>query len=141
MLVNIKKLSPEAVIPQYAKPGDAGMDLVAISKEWDPENGVLVFGTGLAFEIPEGYVGLIFPRSSIFKTGLSLSNAVGVIDSGYRGEVKFMFYPYERAKRNYEVGDRIGQIVIMPFPKVTFFQVQELSETQRGTGGFGSSGK
>jgi dUTP pyrophosphatase len=83
--VNIKKLHQNAVIPTYAKPGDAGMDLIAISKQYDEFDNV-VYGTGIAIEIPENYVGLIYPRSSICKKDLYLTNHVGVIDSGYRGE-------------------------------------------------------
>ena len=89
--LKIKKLHSEAVIPQYAKPGDAGLDLVAISEEWNEDNTMVTYGTGLAIEIPEGHVGLIFPRSSISKTTLNLSNSVGVIDSGYRGPIMFKF--------------------------------------------------
>ena len=95
MKVKIKKLHPDAVIPSYAKPGDAGMDLTAISKRVETgsdENGEYIeYGTGLAIEIPEGHVGLVFPRSSVSKKDLFLANAVGVIDSGYRGEVKLRF--------------------------------------------------
>jgi dUTP pyrophosphatase len=141
MKVRVKKLHPGAVVPKYAKPGDAGLDLTAISKEYDAANDLVVFGTGLAVEIPEGYVGLIFPRSSICKTPLILSNSVGVIDSGYRGEIKFMFRPIDRPRKNYEVGDRIGQLIIMPFPQVELVEAEELSSSERGTGGFGSSGK
>ena len=140
MKVKIKKLHPDAVIPSYAKPGDAGLDLTATSKVWDDKKEKVVFGTGLAVEIPEGYVGLIFPRSSICKTLMSLANSVGVIDSGYRGEIKFFFKPGYRPKRNYEVGDRIGQLIIMPYPQIELEEVAELSETERGEGGFGSSG-
>ena len=140
MLVNIKRLHPNAKIPMRARPGDAGMDLTAISKEWSPEDQVWIYSTGLAIEIPEGYVGLIFPRSSLFKAGLSLSNAVGVIDSGYRGEIKFMFYA-STMRQEYNIGDRIGQLIVMPYPKVEFFQVAELSQSTRGEGGFGSTGK
>lgn len=146
--VKIKKLIPEAVIPKYAKPGDAGMDLVATSQEFEKNAAgrrLQVYGTGLAFEIPEGYVGLIFPRSSIAKTELALTNCVGVIDSGYRGEVKFKFAidGGSRATNEgtYKVGDRIGQIIIMPYPAVEFEETEELSSTERGEGGFGSSGK
>jgi dUTP pyrophosphatase len=138
--VKIKKLTENAVIPSYSKLGDAAMDLTATSKEYDEEKEKIVFGTGLAFEIPEGHVGLIFPRSSICKTNIALSNCVGVIDSGYRGEVKFFFTPGNRPKKNYEVGDRIGQIMIIPYPKMNIEEVQELSSTERGTGGFGSTG-
>lgn len=146
--VKIKRLNPDAVIPQYAKPGDAGMDLVATSHEFEQNAAgrrLQVYGTGLAFEIPEGYVGLIFPRSSIAKTELSLTNCVGVIDSGYRGEVKFKFAidGGSRATNEgtYKIGDRIGQIIIMPFPQVNFEEVTELSDSERGAGSFGSSGK
>jgi dUTP pyrophosphatase len=94
----------------------------------------------LAFEIPEGYVGLVFPRSSICKQDLILSNCVGVIDSGYRGEVMLKFKTTENFARLYEVGDRIGQIIIMPYPQITLNEVEELSETERGNGGYGSTG-
>jgi dUTP pyrophosphatase len=138
--LKIKKLHSEAIIPQYAKPGDAGLDLVAISEEWNEDNTMVTYGTGLAIEIPEGHVGLIFPRSSISKTTLNLSNSVGVIDSGYRGPIMFKFRYLENGDV-YEVGDRIGQLVIMEIPKVNIIEVQELSSTERGEGGFGSTGK
>lgn len=142
--VKIKKLVPEAVIPSYAKIGDAGMDLTAVSKEYD-DYGNIVYGTGLAFEIPDGYVGLIFPRSSNAKKDLLLSNSVGVLDSGYRGEVLFKFkslYPTrsELYLDIYKIGDKIGQIIILPYPQIEFEEVSELSDTERGTGGFGSTG-
>lgn len=160
MLVKIKKLIPNAVIPTYAKPGDAGMDLIAVSVN-DSIN-YIEYGTGLAIEIPEGYVGLIFPRSSNSKKDLLLCNSVGVIDSGYRGEIKLRYkkimnpseektnilqniftnsstliYEIER----YDVGDKVGQIMILPIPFVEFTEVSELSQTDRGDGGFGSTGK
>ncbi len=141
MKVRVKKLTHNAVIPQYAKSSDAGLDLTATSKEWDEEKQCVVFGTGLAVEIPEGYVGLIFPRSSICKVPLMLSNSVGVIDAGYRGEIKFFFRPLDRPRKNYEVGDRIGQLIILPYPKIELEEADELSSTERGEGGFGSSGK
>lgn len=140
MEVKIKRLNENAVIPQYAHNTDAGMDLTAISKTTD-ENGCVVYGTGLAFEIPEGYVGLLFPRSSNAKKALLLTNSVGVVDSGYRGEVMMKFrksYPFEMPI--YEVGERIGQIIIMPYPKVTFIEADELSSSERGAGGYGSTG-
>lgn len=173
MEVKIKKLCETAVIPSYAKPGDAGMDLVATSRVFD-KYGNVEYGTGLAMEIPEGYVGLIFARSSISKQDLSLANAVGVIDSGYRGEIKFKFKPtlsymdFGYAEDNYgigenrdsfdyvgfasnnqkncidasiyNVGDRIGQIIIMPYPTISFLEVDELSSTERADGGFGHTG-
>lgn len=140
MKVRFKKVVPEAIIPSYAKSGDAGLDLTATSKVWDEEKQKIVMGTGLAVEIPEGYVGLIFPRSSIVKTFLTLANSVGVIDSGYRGEIKFFFDSGHRPAKNYEIGDRIGQLVIMPYPLIAPEEAEELSDTERGIGGFGSSG-
>ena len=139
--INVKKLVPEAVIPAYAKPGDAGMDLVA-TKKWFDEHGNTVYGTGIAMEIPEGYVGLIFPRSSNAKTDLYLTNHVGVIDSGYRGEIMFKFRAIKDVfAKEYAVGERIGQISIMPYPQVAFIETDELSSSERGEGGFGSTGK
>ena len=133
------KLDAGAIIPKYAKPGDAGMDLYATSFAIDQNNNY-VFGTGLAMEIPEGYVGLVFPRSSISKTAHSLRNAVGVIDSGYRGEIMMKYDINTHNSPVYEIGDRIAQIIIMPYPQIEFEEVWELTKTQRGKGGFGSSG-
>jgi len=141
MQVKIKKLHNNVVIPKYAKAGDAGLDLVAteiINK--DPFQ--ITYGTGLAMEIPAGFVGLVYPRSSIRKYDLSLTNCVGVIDSGYRGEIQATFRRHKGvASNDYEVGDKIVQIIIVPYPPIEFIEVDELSETERGTGGFGSSGK
>ena len=145
MKVNVKKLDSNAVLPTYAKHGDAGMDLTATSKSYD-EHGNVCYGTSLAFEIPAGYVGLLFPRSSNTKKDLILGNSVGVIDSGYRGEVVFKFRPVmplerdiEFGPREYNLGDRIGQIIILPYPQIEFNLVDELSTTDRGVGGFGST--
>ncbi len=154
MEVKIKKLNPNAIIPTYAKPGDGGMDLVATSIISDtPEQ--ITYGMGIALEIPEGFVGLIFPRSSVRKTGLQLSNSVGVCDSGYRGELQATFNKVFGSERMYDemkvkeiqpneyykVGDRIAQIMIIPYPPIEFVEAEELSNTERGEGGFGSTGK
>lgn len=152
--VNIKKLADTAILPSYSKVGDAGMDLTATSKEYD-EDGNVCYGTGLAFEIPEGFVGLLFPRSSLSKKDLSLANHVGVIDSGFRGEVSFKFKPtqyYDKEQgqcfnpedychNQYDIGDRVGQIIILPYPQINFIEVSALSSTERGEGGYGSTGK
>ncbi len=148
MNVKIKKLHPDAIIPSYAKFGDAGLDLTAISGEKRYSQSVAKYNcyeyyeykTGLAIEIPEGYVGLIFPRSSISKTALILSNSVGVIDSGYRGEITFRFKIHEGYREIYNKGDRIGQLVILPYPTIEFEEVEELSKTERQEGSYGSSG-
>lgn len=138
MDVKIKKLDPNVVIPKYAKPGDAAMDLTATSIDY-LEGNKIKYGTGLAFEIPEGHVGLLFPRSSICKKDLTLCNSVGVIDSGYRGEVSFIFKAHYLLGDDYSIGDRVGQIMIIPYPQINFIEVEELSETERGSGGFGST--
>lgn len=141
MKVKIKKLIPEAVIPQYSKQGDAGLDLVATYIKLEDHNtyGYFEYGTGLSIEIPEGYVGLIYPRSSISNTGMILSNSVGVIDSGYRGEIKVRF-KYISGTNYYNVGDKIAQLIIMPYPLIELEEVDELTQTERADGGFGSTG-
>ena len=138
MKVKVMKLDAGAKIPKYAKKGDAGMDLYAVSESFD-EHGNYVYGTGLAMEIPEGHVGLIFPRSSISKTAHSLRNAVGVIDSGYRGEIMMKFDINTHNSPVYKVGERVAQIIILPYPQIEFEEAWELSSTERGKGGFGST--
>lgn len=138
--VKIKKLSKDAIIPKYAKDGDAGLDLTCISEKWNDNNSMVTYDTGLAVEIPKGYVGLLFPRSSIAKTSLVLSNSVGVIDSGYRGPI-MLKYRYPEEGMVYDIGERVGQLLILPYPEVVFEEVEELEDSQRGEGGFGSSGK
>lgn len=139
--VKFKKLNPNAVIPKYAKPGDAGLDLKATSREYSKEFKCYIYGTGLAVEIPKGYVGLLFPRSSIRKYGLSLTNCVGVIDSSFRGEIMATFRLQAIGSDDvYKVGDRICQLIIMPYPNITPIEAEELSETERGEGGHGSTG-
>lgn len=143
MEVKIKKLVEEAVIPTYAKDGDAGMDLVATNYQYDSVHDNHVYGTGIAIEIPKGYVGLIFPRSSNRRTKAYMTNHVGIIDSGYRGEI-MLSYKNRSVQNNtkpYFVRERIGQIMILPYPKIKFVEVEELSKTERGEGGHGSTGK
>jgi len=140
MLIKIKKLDPNAIIPSYAKMDDAGMDLTALSLTVDPNGFYTEYGTGLAIEIPEGYAGFIFPRSSASKTSQIQANCVGVIDSGYRGEIKVRLKELGNPRKLYQIGDRIAQIIIMPVPNVIFEEVDELNTTDRGEGGFGSTG-
>lgn len=157
MKVKVKKLSENAVLPIKAHATDAGLDLTATSCTVD-KDGNIVYGTGLAFEIPEGYVGLIFPRSSISKKGLVLSNSVGVIDSGYRGEVMAKFkaadsignislleedkaITYNGLCDIYKVGERIAQLIIMPYPEIEVEETEVLTATDRGDGGYGSTGR
>lgn len=148
MEVKIKRLVQEAVIPSYAHATDAGLDLVATSYEYKDDIHCHVYGTGLALEIPEGYVGLIFPRSSNRKTEAYLTNHVGVVDSGYRGEVMLSFKTrdynvgqIQQLFKPYEVGDKIGQLIIMPYPKIKFVEADKLSDSDRGENGHGSSGR
>jgi dUTP pyrophosphatase len=149
MKVRVKKIDPtiETVIPKYAKNGDAGLDFIATSHEFEqgPDGVKLqVYGTNLAIEIPEGFVGLMFPRSSVSKTNLKLANSVGVVDSGYRGEIKMKFKIDGGARPTnegtYKIGDRIAQMIIVPYPHIELELADDLSTSERGTGGWGSSG-
>lgn len=140
MKIKFKKLNLQAQKPKFGKPGDAGADLTATSMNLSMGDHI-VYGTGLAVEIPEGMVGLVFPRSSIRNTTLSMANSVGVIDSGYRGEIMITFKMVNKNEVvGYTIGDRIAQLIIMPVPLAKYVEVEELSETQRGTDGHGSTG-
>jgi len=145
MVIKIKKLSKDGVTPSYGKDGDAGMDLTATRRFYD-EYGNVCYGTDICVEIPSGFEGEIRPRSSISKYEMQLINSPGTIDSNYRGEVilKFRMKKGGHSKTNtesmYDVGDRIAQLLIKPAPQFTFKEVDELTETNRGEGGFGSTG-
>lgn len=146
MEIRFKKLSENAAIPTKAHESDAGFDITATratSEINECGQFVLVYHTDLAIEIPEGYVGLVFPRSSISKKSLYQCNSVGVIDSGYRGEimVKYKNTTGDSVPAVYNIGDRIAQLIIMPYPDITFVESEELSESDRGDGGFGSTDK
>lgn len=182
MKIKIKKLNDKAVIPTYAHATDAGLDLTATSIKHDFEKDVFIYGTGLAVEIPEGYVGLLFPRSSNRFTEAYMTNHVGVIDSGYRGEILVCYKNrtitdianrisdiavnlYDLIDKNnkfsncdglaeniseinrnavkqpYNVGDRIAQLIIIPYPYIEFEELDELSNTDRGANGHGSTGR
>ena len=141
MKIKVKKINENAVIPKYSKPGDAGLDLTAASIVSDTTTQV-IYDTGLAIEIPEEHVGLIFPRSSICNYELELSNSVGVVDSGYRGTIRFVFNKTNGIDSvKYNVGDRIGQLLILPYPEIELVEVDELNDSERGHKGFGSTGK
>jgi len=140
VLVKVKKLDPNAVVPSYSKVGDAGMDLT-ITREIENTSFSVSYGFGIAMEIPQGYVGLVFPRSSVRNQDLILSNCVGVIDSGYRGELQATFKKTQGLDSiKYKVGERGAQIIILPYPTIYMTEVPELSNTERGDGGFGSTG-
>ncbi len=138
MILKVKKLNENSFLPSYAKKGDAGMDLTCVSLTKTGK--YYEYGTGLAMEIPEGHVGLVFPRSSISKTDHFLRNSVGVIDSGYRGEIKLRMSVPALGEKEYKIGDKIGQLIIIELPWVNIEEVEELNETDRGKGGFGSTG-
>lgn len=142
VMVNVKKLDPQAVIPTYATNGSAGLDLTAISVEYKKDIDCFVYHTGLALEIPKGYVGLLFPRSSNRKTEAYLTNSVGVIDSDYRGDIMISYKNRDFGGiMPYQLGDKVAQLIIVPYPTITFNEVFSLSETVRGEGGHGSTGK
>ena len=144
MKIKVKKLTPEAVMPTLGSRFAAGADL------YSAENGDVVIapgetkfiGTGLAVEIPEGYVGLVYARSGLAcKRGLAPAKKVGVIDSDYRGEIKVAIHNHGTEARTIEKGERIAQMVIVPYLTAEYEEAEELSETVRGEGGFGSTGR
>jgi len=144
MYLQFKKLNKDAVVPDYAHYGDAGLDLIATSVRktdlyWE-------YGTGLAVEMPVACVGLLFPRSSISKTTHCLRNSVGVIDSGYRGEIKVRMsipsrFDDDELTLEYRVGDKVAQLIVFEAPRFKVVELEELSESARGLAGFGSSGR
>ena len=140
LIINIKKTNELAIIPKYAHSTDAGMDLVAVSM--NETDKYIEYDTGIALEIPKGYVGLVFPRSSVSKLDLVQANSDGVIDSSYRNSIKVRF---KKLKDNevcvYVPGERIAQLIILPYPMIGFNEVEKLSDSDRGLGGFGSTGK
>lgn len=158
--IKFKKLVPEAVIPSYAHDGDVGMDMTAIGVDYDVEKDMYIYHTGLALESEYGYGTFLFPRSSNCKTEAYLTNHVGIADSAiYRGEIQLRYKNRDRYRKSFwewitgkvnveralkfapfQVGDRVGQMVVFPYPQVHVQVVDELSETVRGTGGFGSTG-
>ena len=138
--IRIKKLKENAVIPKYSKDGDAGMDLT-ITEVISETLTDITYGFGIAIEIPKNYVGLVFPRSSIRKYDFLLTNSVGVIDSGYRGEIQATFKKTDGMGEYYGVGERGAQIMILPYPQIEFIESDDLTKTERNDGGFGSTGK
>lgn len=138
--VKIRKVHPNAVLPERAHSTDAGMDVTAISMEMTED--YIEYDTGLQFQLPAGYVMLIFPRSSNSKKDLLLCNSVGVLDAGYTGNLKFRFKLTTEGytEKIYNPGDKVGQIIILPYPEINFIETEEFDETDRGSGGFGSTG-
>ena len=142
MIIRFKKVDPLAKDPKRGSEWSAGWDLTCVNFWYDPTTEVYVYHTGIAVELPRGYVGLLFPRSSIYRYTIFPTNSVGVIDADYRGEILFKFArrDCEYGERLYGIGERIGQLLVMPIPEVAYMEVETLSLTKRGTGGYGSSG-
>ena len=141
MNINIKKLNKRAVTPTRGSEYAAGYDLYALNGDIIAPGVTSKISTGIAIEIPEGFFGAIFARSGLAtKQGLRPANCVGVIDSDYRGEVIVALHNDSQDDGEVCAGDRIAQLVIMPYQTVEFIEVDELSDTQRGEGGFGSTG-
>lgn len=139
--IKLKKLVEHAELPEKATPGAAAYDLVGLDYCYDQHHGFHEFGTGLSIELPLGYEAQIRPRSSISKTSLVLVNSPGTIDSDYRGEIKVRFKEIDDRGVLYDVGDRIAQLVIQKLPEVKLVEATNLSDTDRGSGSFGSTGK
>ena len=144
MIVKVKKLDERAVLPTYGSAFAAGADLYALLQGASlsvAAGETVLIGTGLSVEIPEGYVGLIYARSGLAtKKGLAPANKVGVIDADYRGEIKVALFNQSGKEQTILAGERIAQLVIAPFLSVTYEEAEELSSTDRGAGGFGSTG-
>lgn len=139
MVIKFTKRSVEAESPIRTTAGAIGFDLTAISKS-DVGYGCIKYDTGIATAIPKGYVGLLFPRSSSYKHACILANCVGVIDNDYRGTIQFVYYKTDKSIEDYDLKERIGQIVFIKVDEIELEEVAELDETERGEGGFGSTG-
>lgn len=140
MQIKFKKLNEDAVIPTYAKAWDAGADLYATEAISLPSSSTTLVPTGLAIEIPAGYVGLVHPRSGLATKGITVMNSPGTIDAGYRGEIKVILVNHTDSEYQVLKGDKIAQLVIQEVIEARFVEVTELSSSDRATGGFGSTG-
>lgn len=139
--VKFKKLSPDAVMPNYARAWDAGADLYSTESMILPQHSCGLIPTGLALEIPAGYVGLVHPRSGLATKGVTVMNAPGTIDAGYRGELKVILVNHTDKDFTINKGDKIAQLVIQEVLEAQFVMVDELSDSERQDGGFGSTGQ
>lgn len=139
--VEVIRADPALALPTYARAGDAGLDLLAFVTVTLPPGGRELVPTGLRVAIPQGYAGLVLPRSGLaLRAGVTVLNAPGLIDSGYRGEIGVLLINHGAAEVTLSRGERIAQLVIQPVARVTLVEVGELEDSQRGTGGFGSTG-
>ena len=140
MELKVKKLNPNAKLPTYAHPGDAGMDLYAAEATTIPARGRGLVPTGIALAVPDGYVGLVWDKSSV-PANYGVTKMSGVLDSGYRGEIKLVLYNTSDTDCTFEVGQKVAQLLIQPVIQPQIIEVEELDTTSRGAGGFGSTGK
>jgi dUTP pyrophosphatase len=140
--IQLTRLDPDIPVPSYAKPGDAGADLVTTSDVVIGPGERAVIGTGIALAIPEGYAGFVHPRSGLAaRVGLSVVNTPGTIDSGYRGEIRICLINHDpREPIELRRGDRVAQLVVQRVEHAVFREVDELAESERSTGGYGSTG-
>lgn len=138
--LKVKRLHADAVLPTYKHPGDAGMDLSALQAVTLAPSEIVAVPTGLAFAIPNGYVGLVHPRSGLALRGLTVANAPGTIDAGYRGEVKVLLINLGLEPFAIQKGDRIAQLVLQAVAYLPLVVSANLDDTVRGSGGFGSTG-
>ena len=141
MQLNVKKLTPEAILPSYAREGDAGLDLFAAAQVVIPPGKSALVPTGIAIELPSGTEAQVRPRSGLaLKHSLTVLNTPGTVDEGYRGEVGVILINHGASAFTVERGMKIAQMVVSPRIQVAVVEVAELSDTQRGAGGFGSTG-
>lgn len=139
--LQVQRLDPSAVLPSYAHPGDAGLDLTATRSVRIGPGARVAVPTGLAVAIPEGWVGLVHPRSGLARRhGVTVANAPGTIDAGYRGEVQVLLINLGEAAVEVAAGDRVAQLLLQQVGRARLVEVADLDETARGTGGFGSTG-
>ncbi|MGH7365350.1 MAG: dUTP diphosphatase [Candidatus Rokuibacteriota bacterium] len=139
--IDVVRHDPDLALPAYARAGDAGLDLLAATTVTLRPGGRQLVPTGLRVAIPEGYAGLILPRSGLaLRSGVTLLNAPGLIDSGYRGEIGVLLINHGAEAATLARGERIAQLVIQPVARATLVEVRELPGSQRGSGGFGSTG-
>jgi dUTP pyrophosphatase len=139
--VAVRRLRPDAVLPSYAHPGDAGLDLTAVEAVILEPGARTAVPTGLAVAIPVGWVGLVHPRSGLARRhGLTVANAPGTIDAGYRGEVQVLLINLGGETVHLAAGERIAQLLLQPVGQASVVEVDDLDDTARGVGGFGSTG-
>lgn len=140
-IVKLKKLNEDAIVPEYAYPTDAGMDLKSSEEYVLMPNETAMINTGLSIAIPEKFFGGIYSKSGLASRGIIVANSPGIVDTMYRGEVKVLLYNRTKAPHQINIGDKIAQLILMPFEQIKFREVEELDETDRKDGGFGSTGK